>query len=139
MTEFTPVESLIGGGIIGFSAIILLLFKGRIAGISGILNDAITTDRKELVWRLLFIVGIVMGPMAAFYFGSRFPQDIELDWLTLSVGAFLVGFGANLGNGCTSGHGICGIGRMSKRSISATLVFMLIAILVVFATNWLRG
>ena len=131
MTEFTPVLSLIGGAIIGLSAIILLFFKGRIAGISGILNDSITKERQEILWRWLFIIGIVLGPIIGMYFGSELPAELELGWLELVIGAFLVGFGANLGNGCTSGHGICGVGRLSMRSISATLVFMTVAIVVV--------
>jgi len=131
MTEFTPALSLIGGAIIGLSAIILLFFKGRIAGISGILNDSITKERQEILWRWLFIIGIALGPIIGMYFGSELPAEIELGWIELVIGAFLVGFGANLGNGCTSGHGICGVGRLSMRSISATLVFMTVAIAVV--------
>ena len=132
MTEFTPTLSLIGGAIIGLSAIILLFFKGRIAGISGILNDSITTNRQEILWRWLFILGIALGPLIGIFFGSQLPTELDLGWIELIIGAFLVGFGANLGNGCTSGHGICGIGRLSMRSISATVVFMFVAILVVF-------
>ena len=132
MTEFTPTLSLIGGAIIGLSAIILLFFKGRIAGISGILNDSITTNRQEILWRWLFILGIALGPLIGVFFGSQLPTELDLGWIELIIGAFLVGFGANLGNGCTSGHGICGIGRLSMRSISATVVFMFVAILVVF-------
>jgi len=131
MTEFTPILSLIGGAIIGLSAIILLFFKGRIAGISGILNDSMSRERHEILWRWLFILGIALGPLIAIYFGSQLPDSLDIGWVELIIGAFLVGFGANLGNGCTSGHGICGVGRLSMRSISATLVFMSVAILVV--------
>ena len=131
MTEFTPILSLIGGAIIGLSAIILLFFKGRIAGISGILNDSMTRQRQEILWRWLFILGIALGPLIGLYFGSELPEALDLSWVGLIIGAFLVGFGANLGNGCTSGHGICGVGRLSIRSISATVVFMSVAIFVV--------
>lgn len=131
MTEFTPITSFIGGAIIGLSAIILLFFKGQIAGISGIVNDSISRVRQQTLWRWLFILGIVLGPLLGHYFGSQLPDTLDLGWWELIVGAFLVGFGANLGNGCTSGHGICGIGRLSIRSISATIIFMIVAMIVV--------
>ncbi len=131
MTEFTPISSLIGGAIIGLSAVILFFFKGRIAGISGILNGSISRAQQDALWRRLFIIGIVLGSLIGIYFGSELPDKLDLGWWELIIGAFLVGFGANLGNGCTSGHGICGIGRLSIRSISATLIFMSIAVLVV--------
>jgi len=139
MTEFTPIIGLIGGSIIGLSAVVLLLFKGRVAGISGILNGVFTTDGKELGWRLLFLLGIVLGPFIAQLFGSYLPSNIELSWTTIIIGAFLVGFGTNLAGGCTSGHGICGVGRFSLRSISATVVFMSIAMVTVFLSSYLRG
>jgi len=139
MTEFTPILGLIGGSIIGLSAAILLLFKGRVAGISGILNGVFTSDSKELAWRLLFLIGLVLGPLLAGLFGSYLPSSIELSWTTIIVGAFLVGFGTNLAGGCTSGHGICGVGRFSLRSISATIVFMSVAMGTVFLTSYLIG
>lgn len=131
MTEFTPVLGFIGGIIIGVSALILLFFNGRIAGVSGILNGLFSQNSKQFSWRLLFVLGIVIGPLIGLYFNARLPTEINLGWLELIIGAFLVGFGANLGNGCTSGHGICGIGRLSLRSIVATIVFMFVAIIVV--------
>jgi len=139
MTEFTPILGLIGGSIIGLSAAILLLFKGRVAGISGILNGVFTSDSKELAWRLLFLMGLVLGPLLAGLFDSYLPSSIELSWTTIIVGAFLVGFGTNLAGGCTSGHGICGVGRFSLRSISATIVFMSVAMGTVFLTSYLIG
>jgi uncharacterized membrane protein YedE/YeeE len=136
MTEFTPFESLVGGAIIGFSAILLLLFKGRVAGVSGILNDLFSKDKNEVVWRWLFISGIAIGPLLLIANGYPLSETFDLSWANLIVGAFLVGVGTNLGSGCTSGHGICGIGRLSKRSISATLTFMLVAIATVTVTNF---
>lgn len=130
MMELTSILSLVGGAIIGLSAIILLFFNGRIAGVSGILNDSLSRERQELLWRWLFILGIAFGPLIGLYFGNQMPESLDLSWLELIIGAFLVGFGANLGNGCTSGHGICGIGRLSLRSITATIVFMSVAIIV---------
>lgn len=134
MTEFTPISGIIGGTIIGLSAVVLLLFKGRVAGISGILNGVFTTNKQELIWRTLFLVGIVVGPLFAGLFESYLPHNIELSWITVIGGGFLVGFGTNLAGGCTSGHGICGVGRFSMRSIWATVVFMSIAMLTVFVT-----
>lgn len=139
MTEFTPISGLIGGSIIGVSAVVLLLFKGRVAGISGILNGVFTKNKQELSWRLLFLSGIVLGPLLASLFGSHLPDNIELSWTSMLIGAFLVGFGTNLAGGCTSGHGICGVGRFSMRSIWATAVFMFIAILTVYATGYVSG
>jgi len=138
MTEFTPFESLIGGAIIGFAAILLLLFKGRVAGVSGILNEAITKDMDEIIWRWLFIIGIAIGPLFLLANDYELPETIDLSWPTLIIGAFIVGVGANLGSGCTSGHGICGVGRLSKRSILATFTFMFIAILTVTFINFLE-
>ena len=139
MTEFTPLSGLIGGSIIGLSAVVLLLFKGRVAGVSGIINSLFTRQKDELLWRLLFLVGIVIGPFLARYAGSFLPETIQLSWTNILIGAFLVGFGTNLAGGCTSGHGICGVGRFSLRSISATLVFMFIAMATVFFVRHLWG
>lgn len=139
MTEFTPISGMIGGAIIGFSAVVLLLFKGRVAGISGILNGVFTKNKQELIWRLLFLAGIVLGPILAALFAKGLPENIDLSWGTVIVGGFFVGFGTNLAGGCTSGHGICGVGRFSLRSIWATVIFMSIAIFTVFITGYLLG
>jgi len=139
MTEFTPISGFIGGTIIGLSAVVLLLFKGRVAGISGILNGAFTKDKTELVWRSVFLIGVISGPFLAAIFASKLPDSIDLSWPVVIIGAFLVGFGTNLAGGCTSGHGICGVGRFSLRSIWATVIFMSIAMLTVFFTSYLTG
>ncbi len=139
MTDFTPISGLIGGIIIGLSAVVLLLFKGRVAGISGILSGAFTKNRTELSWRVLFLSGVVLGPIFASFFASYLPSDINLSWTTVVIGAFLVGFGTNLAGGCTSGHGICGVGRFSMRSIWATVVFMSVAMLTVFVSGYLSS
>lgn len=139
MTEFTPIAGLIGGGIIGLSAVILLLYKGRVAGISSIVNGVFTTDKHELSWRGLFLIGIAAGPLVVSFLDSGLPKSIDLSWPTVVIGAFLVGFGTNLGGGCTSGHGICGMGRLSLRSIWATITFMIVAIVTVYIVNYLRG
>lgn len=139
MTAFTPISGLIGGSIIGLSAVVLMLFKGRVAGISGILSGVFTKDKQELFWRILFLAGIIVGPLVAGLFESHLPEKIELSWTTVIGGAFLVGFGTNLAGGCTSGHGICGVGRFSMRSIWATVVFMSIAMITVFVVHNLIG
>ena len=139
MTEFTPITGLIGGAVIGLSAAILLLFKGRVAGVSGILNGLFTKQKTETLWRLLFLIGIILGPLFARQFGSQLPINIELSWQNVLLGAFFVGFGTNLAGGCTSGHGICGVGRFSLRSISATVVFMSVAMMTVFISQYFGG
>jgi len=139
MFDFIPIQNVIGGAIIGLSAIVLLLFKGRVAGISGILNGVFTRTRREFLWRATFLVGVVLGPLLIKPLDFSLPTDFELSWTVLIIGAFLVGFGSNMGGGCTSGHGICGVGRFSARSIWATVVFMLVAIATVYVVNTFRG
>lgn len=129
MENFTPVEALIGGALIGFGALILFVFYGRIAGISGIAGSALFS-RDGRSWRLAFLAGIVAGPILVaailtdFSYGS--PQ---LSWQVIIAG-LLVGIGTGWGSGCTSGHGICGISRLSPRSVTATVLFMLSGMLV---------
>jgi len=119
-----------GGALIGLAAVLLLWFNGRIAGISGILNGAFTKDRAEISWRVMFLAGLVLGGFL--YQASTGVALIERTdfpvWMTVVAG-LLVGYGTRLGSGCTSGHGICGIGRLSKRSIAATMIFVAVGIL----------
>ena len=139
MTDFTPLTGFLGGSIVGLSALVLLLFKGKVAGISGILNGLFDRDLNELPWRFVFLVGIVLGPLLANFLDFHLPSKIELSWSVILIGGALVGFGTNMAGGCTSGHGICGVGRFSSRSIWATLVFMGIAMLTVFVSRHLLG
>ncbi|MEP1742441.1 MAG: YeeE/YedE family protein [Kangiellaceae bacterium] len=132
MTEFTPVAGLVGGLLIGLSAAMLLIFAGRIAGISGIVNGMFTRDRKEILWRGAFVVGLIIGPVIASNFNYSLPTNIEMTWPQVILGGIFVGLGTNLANGCTSGHGVCGIGRFSSRSIIATAIFMLVAMITVW-------
>ena len=123
IVNFTPWTALIGGACIGAGALLLLLGAGKIAGISGIVSGIGTQADKG--WRLAFVLGLVL--MTAVLFGSgniAVPELASVSVLKLVLAGLLVGLGARLGNGCTSGHGICGIGRFSWRSIVATLVFM---------------
>ena len=132
MAEFNWLTALIGGGLIGVSATILLAFNGRIAGISGIVNGAIQFAAGE-GWRWMFIVGMLAGG-ALYEYGlapQPTPTSIFSPWAMI-VGGFLVGFGTRMGSGCTSGHGVCGLGRLSPRSLVAVLTFLTTAILTVF-------
>lgn len=124
MENFTPISSIIGGVLIGLSATLLLLFNGRIAGISGILGG-LFLQPADRAWRFIFLVGMIASGFSYqwFYPGS-FSEAPEMPLLLLIAGGLIVGFGTRMGSGCTSGHGICGIGRISTRSIVATCVFM---------------
>ena len=125
MTNFTPVSAAIGGVLIGLSAVSLMLFTGRIAGISGIFGGLINPQTSDRAWRMAFIVGLIAAPVIAALAGYPVPMpQMPGSYITIIVGGFLVGFGARLGTGCTSGHGICGIARLSPRSIAATGTFM---------------
>ena len=135
---FSVLEAVVGGLMIGAAAALLLIGSGRVAGISGILGRALRPERGELGWRLAFLAGLPLG--AAVVFGLRGGHTLEITSSvpTLVVAGLLVGVGTQLGNGCTSGHGVCGIARGSRRSIAATATFMGVAALVVFATrHWL--
>ena len=136
MENFTPVSGLIGGLLIGLSTVLLILFNGRIAGISGIVGGLLVGKGSEIGWRAVFVVGLLLG---AFVYvlatGVALPVEIQVSLPVLVVAGLLLGFGARLGSGCTSGHGICGIARFSKRSIVATLVFFATAIITVFLTH----
>lgn len=143
MTEFTPIAATIGGALIGLSAALMLLFEGRIAGISGILDGVFRRrdeDDDPPAWQAVFIGGMALGGLMLMVVQDAVGRqmvmtELELSpWLVVAAG-LLVGFGTRLGNGCTSGHGVCGIPRLSVRSILATLIFMGAAVLTVFVTN----
>lgn len=127
---FTPVSTALGGLMIGIAVAVLLLFNGRIAGISGIFANMFT---KQSGWRIAFIAGLAGAPWVYRLFAGQPDVVIAADYPLLIVAGLLVGFGTRLGNGCTSGHGICGMARLSKRSFAAVAVFMVSA----FLTVWL--
>ncbi|MDF2096226.1 YeeE/YedE family protein [Aquibaculum arenosum] len=144
MENFTPVSALIGGAFIGLSASLLLLSLGRIAGISGIIGSLLTPGRSGAPWRLPFVIGLLLGPFVVMIIGSALnaaPPEItiEASWPTLVLGGLLVGFGTRLGSGCTSGHGVCGIARLSPRSLVATGLFMAAGAAVVFIARHVIG
>ena len=125
MQNFTPLISLAGGIIIGCAALLLLFSIQRIAGISGIIGGLFPVIRQDLTWRLFFVAGLLLG---GFVLAAVYPNSLAIN-LTYStpalvVAGLLVGFGSRLGNGCTSGHGICGLGRLSSRSMIAVVTFM---------------
>ncbi len=128
---------LLGGGLIGLSATLLLAFNGRIAGISGIVNGALGLTRAE-IWRWFFIAGLIGGGLIYEYgLAVRPTPTYGFSPLTMVVAGFLVGFGTRMGSGCTSGHGVCGLGRLSLRSLVAVLTFMVTGFITVFVTRHL--
>ncbi|EHD0131545.1 YeeE/YedE family protein [Vibrio alginolyticus] len=129
-----PWMSLLGGVMVGATAVILMLFTGKTAGISGILNGAIeNTDRA---WRIVFLIAMVLGGVFAVYvLGGHVPDQYSGSLILVIVAGLLVGVGTRIGNGCTSGHGICGIGRFSIRSVVATCTFMATAMLTVLLVS----
>jgi uncharacterized protein len=134
---FAYTTPLIGGLLIGATAVVLLLFLGRIAGIAGIVWSAISAQ-PDNAWRWLFIVGLVLGPVLYHTLAAvPYPAPSALPWWQALAGGLLVGFGVKLGNGCTSGHGVCGIGRLSLRSLFATITFMVTGIATVYVIRHL--
>jgi len=131
VTEFTPITALLGGALIGLAAALLLLASGRIAGISGILGGALAAGASDRSWRLAFLLGLPLGAAAVALLRGGLPIAISASPGTLVAAGLLVGFGTQLGSGCTSGHGVCGIARVSVRSIAGTLAFMLTGALTV--------
>ena len=140
MANFTPLSAAIGGALIGLSSVLLMLLTGRIAGISGIFAGLLNVRSDDKAWRLAFIAGLVLVPViaGAIGYGMAAPK-LPASWAVIVAAGLLVGFGTRLGSGCTSGHGICGIGRFSVRSIAATIVFMVTAVLTVAVTHHLLG
>lgn len=136
--HFTPASAFAGGLLIGLAAALLILFEGRIAGISGIVGGLLQPLRKgDVAWRLAFALGLVAAPLLYRTLQTLPPSRIEAGWATLVVAGLLVGFGSRLGSGCTSGHGVCGLSRRSPRSLVATLVFMGAGFATVFAARHL--
>lgn len=140
MEHFTPVSGLLGGAMIGLAASALLLLNGRIAGISGILGGSLEGSKDDRLWRIFFLIGLVVGPWLVTAVRGRPPEIVmQAPLLILVVAGVLVGFGTRLGKGCTSGHGVCGVARASTRSIVATVVFFLAAAITVFITRHVLG
>ncbi len=142
MTEFTPIAGTLGGLLIGLSAIVLMGGIGRIAGLSGIFGGILTLNwNAEQSWRAIFIAGLLVGAAITALIGGIDIKTISFYGgpATIIIGGILVGVGTALGSGCTSGHGICGISRLSPRSIASTVIFMAAAIATVFITRHMIG
>jgi uncharacterized protein len=140
MANFTPISAAIGGALIGLSAVMLMAFTGRIAGVTGIAAGLLDPRIDGRGWRAAFVAGLIAAPLAAALLGHAVAMPkMPGSFVTIAAAGLLVGFGTRLGNGCTSGHGICGIARLSPRSIAATLVFMIAAIVVVALTHHVIG
>jgi uncharacterized membrane protein YedE/YeeE len=137
MAEFNWINGLIGGILIGISATILLAFNGRIAGISGMVNGAISFNKND-AWRWLFMLGMLAGgAIYEFVLSTQPTPTSKFAPLTMIIGGLIVGFGTRMGSGCTSGHGVCGLGRLSARSLVAVLTFLSSAFLTVFIVRHL--
>jgi uncharacterized membrane protein YedE/YeeE len=140
MANFTPLSAAIGGALIGLSAALLMLSTGRIAGISGIVGGLIGWNVPDRDWRIAFIVGLILAPLSGSLAGYVVAEpQMPASWAVIVIAGLLVGFGTRLGGGCTSGHGICGVARLSPRSLVATAVFMAVAIVVVAITRHVLG
>jgi uncharacterized membrane protein YedE/YeeE len=140
MANFTPVSAAIGGALIGLAAALLMLTTGRIAGISGILGGCLAPGTGDKGWRLAFIAGLILAPLSAMLVGVPVPMpEMPASWTVIVAAGLLVGCGTRIGGGCTSGHGICGVARLSPRSIAATCIFMGVAIAVVALARHVVG
>lgn len=127
-----PWAALLGGMLLGLSAALLMLFSGKVAGISGIVAGAINPKKNESSWKVAFVIGMISSAFVIQPFGFSLPDVAEQNIFLVIAAGLCVGFGTRLGNGCTSGHGIVGVGRFSRRSIIATVIFVASAIMVVF-------
>jgi uncharacterized protein len=145
LTEFTPVASLLGGVLIGVSAVMVMALFGRIAGISGIAKgvlgavvplDGAPSDRG---WRIAFVLGLLAAPLALMLAGMPVEQTVPDNLVGMAIAGLLVGVGTAVGSGCTSGHGVCGLARLSVRSLVAVLTFMAAAFFTVFVLRHVLG
>ena len=133
MANFTPVSGLIGGLLIGLAVALMMLLNGRIAGISSIVGGLVAPKSGDTAWRVAFVVGLLLGALAFILaVGGQRPVDVLASPPAVLIGGLLVGFGTRMGSGCTSGHGLCGIARFSRRSIFATAIFFGVAMVTVF-------
>ena len=138
MTEINLINALSGGALIGLASVFMLALLGRIAGVSGILGGLISGGRSgDRLWRVAFLLGLVAGALLLRIFLGPLPLQLQAEGLQLIVAGLLVGFGTRLGSGCTSGHGVCGIARLSLRSLAATVTFIGAGIITVYVTRHL--
>ena len=139
-THFTPMTALAGGILIGLAATVLIACNGRIAGISGIVGSLLARRGEgETAWRLAFVLGLILAPVFYRIVATLPVSHIEAGWTELIVAGLLVGYGSRLGSGCTSGHGVCGLSRLSPRSLAATATFMVAGFITVFLVRHVVG
>ncbi len=140
MTQFSPLTATLGGLLIGISSVMMLVLNGRVAGISGVLGGLFRTATSDRAWRMWFVAGLLGGGlMLAWFFPAAFGTGSPSSTPALMVAGLLVGAGTRLGGGCTSGHGVCGISRLSTRSMVATALFMASAAVTVFVSHHIIG
>ncbi|MBB3176950.1 YeeE/YedE family protein [Variovorax sp. Sphag1AA] len=137
--HFTPMAALAGGVLIGLAAAMFALLNGRIAGISGILGGLLRPSRGDVAWRAAFVLGLIGAPLVYLLFGALPKPHIDAGYGALVLAGLLVGVGTRYGAGCTSGHGVCGLSRLSPRSLVATLAFMGAGFVTVFVVRHLLG
>ncbi len=134
MGDFSPVGGFVGGLLIGLAVALVLLLNGRVAGISGIVGGLLTLRTGDTIWRAAFVAGLVLGALG-YLSAADVPVTVLAPLPAILAGGLLVGFGTRLGSGCTSGHGLCGMARLSRRSMVATATFFGVAMLTVFLTR----
>ena len=139
LTTFTPIEAIAGGALIGFAAVAMMALHGHIAGMTGILGGAILPGNSDRVWRLAFLAGAIVAPALILSTGTPVPFAADIPAWAIILSGLLVGVGVMFGGGCTSGHGVCGIARLSPRSIVATATFMATTATTVFVIRHLLG
>ena len=137
---FSPGPAFLGGILLGLAAALYVILHGRILGISGIVSGLLSPKEGDIQWRLSLVLGLLSAPLlASFFVGLHTMTVIDADWITIIIAGALVGFGANYGSGCTSGHGVCGLSRLSPRSLVATVSFMSAGFLIVFVIRHVLG
>ena len=137
---FSPVPAFLGGILLGVAAALYVILHGRILGISGIVSGLLTPKIGDVIWRLSLVLGLLSAPfLGSLFFDLHTITVIDADWIAIIIAGLLVGFGSSYGSGCTSGHGVCGLSRLSPRSLVATLSFMSAGFLTVFIIRHLLG
>lgn len=136
MQNFTPVSALIGGSLIGLSAVLMLWLNGRIAGVSGIFHGLFSFQKNDFNWRVFFLIGMIAGSFIYYLLPQiHFVPRTHYPIFLLVLSGFLVGVGTRIGDGCTSGHGVCGIARLSFRSFVATIIFFIFGVITVYVVR----
>lgn len=140
MADFNFIPAFAGGIMIGVAVVLMFLVNGRITGISGIVGTMVKPEKGQVIWRLVFVISLVIGGgLFPYVFGRDLVVDVSSSWYVYVIAGLLVGFGTRTGSGCTSGHGICGIARFSPRSLVATITFMVMAVLTRTIINQVGG